>query len=328
MLFLTRRRVLLLAMVLLLPGIMPAAAVADVVSEAAALTEERAFDDAIAMLKAHLDDNPNDAAAWRQLGGTYLASGHWDDAIKAQKKAVSLRPDDVEFQLPLAKAYREKARRSGMISGVRNAKKWKSVLEYSVQTWPENVEARRWLVRYLLHAPGFGGGDKDRGLALAEETVGIEAYEGRLLVAYSHRLRGELEAAVAMYDSCAAIYPDSARVWGEYAYTLLVAEQLKPARKLFETWAEVAPDDPEALAGLGDWAVEAKRFEEAEVAFRRALEVDPYYSQARYDLALMLEENREYKRAQEEYATIVELTPEFLSVGDAKKRAYKLKKKK
>ena len=239
-----------------------------------------------------------------------------------------MRPDDVAYQLSMAAAYREKARRSGMISAMRNAKKWKAVLEHTVETWPENLEARRWLVRYLLHAPGIGGGDKDRALELSGETMAVDAYEGRLLIAYSHRRRGERGVAVAMYDSCVAIYPDSARVWGAYAYTLLVAQRLEPAQELFETWVVVAPEDPEAHAGLGDWAVAAEQFDVAEAAFRRALEVDPYYSQARYDLARMLEDNREYKEAREEYSAIVALTPEFLKVGDAKKRAYKLRKKK
>jgi len=328
MLFSTGKTAALLLLIVLLPGIVPSAAEADVVGRAAALTKERAFDDAVAMLEAHLESNANDAAAWRQLGATFLASGHWDDAIKAQEKAVSLRPDDVTYQLSLAEAYREKARRSGMISAMKNAKKWKAVLEYAVETWPENLEARRWLVRYVLNAPGIGGGDKDRGLALSRETMLVDAYEGRLLIAYSHRRRGETDAAVVVYDSCVAIYPDSARVWGAYAYTLLVAQRLEPAQELFETWVVVAPEDPEAHAGLGDWAVAAEQFDVAEAAFRRALEVDPYYSQARYDLARMLEDNREYKEAREEYSAIVALTPEFLKVGDAKKRAYKLRKKK
>jgi tetratricopeptide (TPR) repeat protein len=117
-------------------------------------------------------------------------------------------------------------------------------------------------------------------------------------------------------------------VWGAYAYTLLVAERLEAALPRFETWVELAPDDPESHAGLGDWGVEAEQYQLAEAAFRRALEVDPYYPQARYDLARMLEENKEYEKAQKEYATIVRTNPEFVKVGDAKKRAYRLKKKK
>jgi tetratricopeptide (TPR) repeat protein len=323
--FARRRLVLAMALAVLVPGTTQADGV---VSRGDALTEARRFEEAIALLENHLDANADDAAAWRQLGRAFIYSGEFDDAIKAQERAVSLRPDDVEFQLSLAAAYREKARRSGMISGMKNAKKWKAVLEHCVETWPENIESRLWLVRYLVHAPGIGGGDKDRALELSIETMRIDAYEGRLMVGYSHRLRGEFDAAVVVYDSCVAIYPDSARVWGAYAYTLLVAERLEAALPRFETWVELDPDDPESHAGLGDWGVEAEQYQLAEAAFRRALEVDPYYPQARYDLARMLEENKEYEKAQKEYATIVRTNPEFVKVGDAKKRAYRLKKKK
>jgi tetratricopeptide (TPR) repeat protein len=303
------------------------AAQSGVVTRAEALTAQRSFDTAVAMLEVHLDRYPDDAAAWRQLGATLLAGGEWDGAIDAAERAVSLRPDDVAYRLSLGDAYREKARRSSMFSAIKNAKKWKAELEYSIERWPDDMDVRRWLVAYLLNAPGVGGGDKDRALAIARETMQYEAYEGRLLIAYSHRIRKEYDEAVVMYDSCAAIYPDSGRVWGAYAKTLRVAGRLGPAEACFENWVRLAPDDPEAYSGLGNWARDSRLFDRAEAAYRTALEVDPYYSEARYNLARMLENNRDFPAAQREYNTIVELTPEFVEVGDAKKRAYKLKRK-
>ena len=59
-----------------------------VVEQAQQLTEAREFDAAIELLKNHLDAHKDDAEVWRELGNTYLAAARWNDAIRAQEKAV------------------------------------------------------------------------------------------------------------------------------------------------------------------------------------------------------------------------------------------------
>jgi tetratricopeptide (TPR) repeat protein len=124
------------------------------IDDARRLVADREFQSAIDLLENYAEQHEDDARAWLELGRVYLAAGHWDDAIRTQEKAAEMRPNDVEFRLALSAAYREKARRSGGFTAMRTARKWKKELERCYEMWPDNIEVRRWLVGYLLNAPG------------------------------------------------------------------------------------------------------------------------------------------------------------------------------
>lgn len=55
-------------------------------------------------LKKHLEDEPEDDAAWLALGAAYGTIGHHADAVRALKEAVSLDGDDMESRLALGRA--------------------------------------------------------------------------------------------------------------------------------------------------------------------------------------------------------------------------------
>lgn len=322
------RKVVLISLIAAaLYGMTFTASAQTVVEQAQTLSDARQFGAAITLLTTYLDTHENDAEALRALGNVYIASGQWDDAIRAQEKAAKMRPDDVEYRMALAAAYREKARRSGGFSAMRNAKKWKKELENCYEKWPNNVDVRFWLVNYLLNAPGFGGGDKGRGLEIAQATVSLDDFRGRMLTAYAHRLRKEYGASIAQYDVLLEQYPDSATVYGARGRTDLSRGRIDDAIDWFMRWIAQTERDPEAYTVLGDTYLEQKDYEKALPPLQKALEIDPYWSEARYSIAQIYDEQKNYSAARKEYEFVAIETPEFRLAGKAKKRAYQLKKK-
>src|SRR5271167_2929169 len=54
----------------------------------------------------------NDAESVHLLSRIYYATERWDDAVKYGERAVTLRPDDANYHLWLAREYGEKAANS------------------------------------------------------------------------------------------------------------------------------------------------------------------------------------------------------------------------
>src|SRR5260221_1379581 len=62
---------------------------------------QKAFEKAVVVYKKWLDANPNDDAGWFNLGRTYAKLNRDEEAEKAFRQAVKLKPDDTEYQTEL-----------------------------------------------------------------------------------------------------------------------------------------------------------------------------------------------------------------------------------
>jgi tetratricopeptide (TPR) repeat protein len=167
-----------------------------------------------------------------------------------------------------------------------------------------------------------------RGLEIAQATIPIDEFQGRMMTGYAYRMRKEYDASIAQYEALLTQYPDSATIFGACGYTWLAAGRDGDALDCFQRWVGLAEHDAEAYTGLGDGYRALEEFETAAAAYQKALAIDPYWSEARYSIAQILDERKDYTAARKEYAFIANETPEFRLASKAKKRAYQLKKKK
>ncbi len=126
-------------------------------------------DDAIALLKARIQNAPSDAQAYNLLGRAYFGLQRWDEAIAAGEKAVTLAPDNSSYHMWLGRAYGEKASAAGTsFSALSLTKKVRREFERAVELDGSNLAARTDLAEFYLEAPGFLGGGKDKARQQAQ----------------------------------------------------------------------------------------------------------------------------------------------------------------
>lgn len=92
---------------------------------------EKAFENAVKAYKKLLEANPEDDAAYFNLGRAYNKLNEDEDAAKALKEAVKLKPDDTEYQTELGAILVKLAQYAEAVSPLKKA----------VDLDPENTRA-------------------------------------------------------------------------------------------------------------------------------------------------------------------------------------------
>ena len=122
------------------------------------------------------------------------------DAVKLLKKATDLEPDRSIFWSKLGVAY---ANRGSEVMMLRKPGVYGNALdsfEKSVELDPENVEGLKGLIQYKLSAPPIAGGDKQKGLELAEQLKDLSFEDGWILTAFAYQRMEQFEKALECYQ--------------------------------------------------------------------------------------------------------------------------------
>lgn len=269
-----------------------------------------------------------DETALFYLGKIHLDLSDLDGAREHLEKLVVVRPGRCEYELALGEVYGEKARTSGFILAKKKwAGKWKEQLEIAFELDPQDLDAREWLAIYVLNAPGFGGGDKDRGTKIARETIEIDKVFGRLLLGYAYRRSDKVDLAIEEYLAVLNMDPQNGRAYSGLGYCFLQREDFENAEVNFKKAVEYTPDDELAYQGMAYyWSKREAKEEEAE-SQEHALRINPLLSDVRYDLARNYQARRATSLAIHHYETLIDLTPRHYKAGSARKRLKKLREK-
>jgi len=273
-----------------------------------------------------VQSNPNDSQANYYLGRIYFNLGMQDHALKYLEKAVAIDEGNIDYHLSLAEVYSAKTRNASFLAAGKWAGKWKGELEKAFEIDPKNLDARRRLINYLLNAPAIGGGDKEKGKKLAEETIALDEIQGRLLLAYAYRKHNQIEQAVAEYEKVLSLDPKNGAAYNALGYTFLRQKDYAAAEQNFKKQIAVTPDDPNAYDSLGDCYAERGRMDEAMALFQKALQTDSTFSASRFKLAQAYEKKQMPETAIYHYEKLIALTPADSRADDAAKRVKKLKK--
>lgn len=317
-----------IATIVALTAVTAAAGRADTteVEAARALLDAHRYDLAMAAVEEYLNRNPKDPAATIVKSDIYAAWGQWDRSVEVLEDALSQHERDVELLLALAVTYREKMMRSGMFTRMSNAKKSSRTLEKAFATDPTHLRTRRQMVMYLVHAPGFAGGDKERAEKIALETIEMDETEGRYQLAAVYRRRDRLDASAEQCRRVLDLAPDRADALLMLGEVLLEKEDDAGCEKLFLSYIAEWPERPEPYAGLGDCYQEQRRWDESIPHYLAALERDPWYGDARYKVARMYEKIRNEEQAAYHYRIFLERNPGHVEAGTAKKHLRKIEK--
>jgi tetratricopeptide (TPR) repeat protein len=112
-----------------------------------------------------------DAPSLNMLSRAYYAIEHWDDALVAGEKAVSLSPGSATYRWWLGREYGEKANSVNPLFAASLARKTKSEFEQAVKIDPSLVQAHADLAEYYTEAPSFMGGGIDKARDQATQVA-------------------------------------------------------------------------------------------------------------------------------------------------------------
>lgn len=288
--------------------------------------ESHQYDSALAAVDQFLEQNPKNPEAMILKSDVFAARGEWDHAVDVLEAALSEHQDNVDLLLALAVTYREKLMRSGMLGKMSNAKKSRQALEKAFTTEPTHLQTRRQMVMYLVNAPGFAGGDKERAEGIALETVEIDQAEGSFQMAAVYWKKGELDTAVIEYRKALQLDPDNFEALTMLGQVFIGKEEFDNCSELFKAAIITHPDDPEPYIGLGECYSEQKRTDEAIEQFLIALDKDGWAGVARFKVAKLYEKVKEPEKAAYHYKILLERNPGYVDIGKAKKRLRKIEK--
>jgi tetratricopeptide (TPR) repeat protein len=169
------------------------------------------------------EENPNDAAAWRELSTALQTEGETAQAVAALERAVELQPKDVSMLRELSALY--------------------------ISQGSEKVrEAQAAQAAAGLGGSGVPGGLTADGTPITVDKV-AEAVSGSAnakVNAASLEARTAFENAVATYQKVAKLQPKDPNVQLELAQTAQSAGDNATAIAAYQRFLQLAPDDANA----------------------------------------------------------------------------------
>ena len=177
-------------------GSFPVAAAHPILAEVSALIDEGWYDDAHDLLESSAAGLPKDAEFNALRGKLYFLLGDLKEAEKYSERAVKETPDNAEFQHWYGHIMGRRAQEGSKIKALGRAKKCKRAYERAAELAPANPAMQRSLMEYLLHAPGFVGGDREQARAIAEHLMELNPIDGHLALATIAEADDEDRAAV------------------------------------------------------------------------------------------------------------------------------------
>jgi tetratricopeptide (TPR) repeat protein len=218
----------------------PAAEAAHV-NLAAALVEEKKYDEAMAQYQAALNLKPNESITYNNIGLLYARQEQYEQAVENYNKALALQPRyaDAHYDLAVALAHLEQ-------------------FAPAAQHFAQSLQDR-----YVEDAPAKLA---DRHEGLASALVKLDRLEEALthynqalqlvpdhtmaltnrqtawhLLALKHARAGDLPAALACFDQALTVAPRDGRLWLARGEMLIDAGKLDQAHPCFAKLEELEP---------------------------------------------------------------------------------------
>ena len=293
-----------------------------------AMYASRQYDAARAEFESILAQGKKQTEALYYLARICVDHGDLDRAGDYAERLVEIDAVNPDYQFVLARVYGERARTSGFfLSKKKWAGRWKDLLEKAYVTSPDHFEICNMLASYLLNAPGIGGGDKSRGLAVAREAAKLGHERGLVLLAYAYRKNELYDDARKVLDSMLAEDPDNVAALGGLVYLYLQQEDITSAADVFSRLDGLDLRDEEALQTLTYYVSRQGSLEDEWAYNEELLAMNPLLSDMRFELAKEYQSAKRLDDAVRHYEALIAMTPDHHRADKAKKRLRKIRKK-
>ena len=253
-------------------------------------------DEAIALYRAALSRDPNDAVTHSNLGAALAAKGQLDEAIAQYRTAMDLAPNDADNHYNLANALMAQGKVLDAAGQFREALR--------IEPGLTNAHLNLGNALAALGQNDEAADHYRRAMELRPDGVEAVNNLGQLLSE-----QGRLDDAIALFRRALAIDPDFADAHANLASALdrtgASAEALTHLRRA----AELAPESASAHNELGVMLAQQNQLDDAVGQFREAIRFAPAFAEAHGNLAMALQIQGKLEEAIRHYQEAIRLAP-------------------
>jgi tetratricopeptide (TPR) repeat protein len=255
------------------------------------------------LLQEALKLDPSQAFLWQELAARLCKAKHFEEAITAFKKAISLEPASPVHHYNLGDAYLAAGKPTEAIAPLLHAVAHDS--EYS-------------LAYYDLSLAYFKIAEYEQGAAAAKAAlkryvkdtqsfnIGIGATNNLALCLLK---LGKPDEALASIQSNLTLF---ASTYFNIGIVLFKMHRFEEAAINFQKALDIEPNDAEYLDMLGNTYSHLGKLMKAKIVLEKAIFANPNYSYAFYDLGTVLAKiNGEQDKALQHFHRAIELDPEL-----------------
>ncbi len=302
--------------------------------QAESAIEKQDYVTAEPLLRKVVEQDPDNYAAWFDLGFLYNALGKTGESIAAYRKSVAAKPAVFESNLnlglmlvkvrqPDAELFLRAATKLKPTSHVAEgqARAWLSLGHVLESNNPDGaIEAYRQAALldpkdpepHLSSGPvlesqnRFADAEQEYKQAFALDPSSADALTGLANI----YMRGHrYTEAEEILRKLVALHPHDAGAHMQLGRMLAADGQSEPAVAELQEALKLAPSDPSLQLDLADLYANAKKYDLAEAQYRSMLAAKPNDPDLRYGLGRVLLNQRKFPEAQQEFLAAIELKP-------------------
>jgi choline-sulfatase len=276
--------------------------------QAQELVRARRYDEAIPVMRAFLEQDPENAMAMMSLGGALEGAGDFNAAGEIYKRLIELDPQRQG-------AYFARIR---LHTRVREFREAEQLSQAVMRLHPNDPEVYTTLGDVLLEEGRAGEAEPLFRKAVALDPNSTVAISG---LGNALNRAGRLEDARAVLEAGRRREPESHVLTYNLAVVMERLGDLRTAFELYRRSSELQPQHSMTWNNIGSLLDRSGRRGEALEAIRRAHELDPYNVEALYNLGALTFEEGDAAAALPFLESALRLRPDLMQASAYRARA-------
>jgi tetratricopeptide (TPR) repeat protein len=241
---------------------------------------------------------PKNQFVWKVLGVILGQTGRNEEAINANKIAITLSPLDAEVHVNLGVLLRNIGRLQDSETYYKKA----------ILLNPNYIEAHCNLGVTLKMQGRLSEAEVSYKKAISLKPDYAEAYNN---LGNTQKEQGRLQESKESYLKAISLKIDFFQAHFNLASILEELENFEGAEASYKQAISLNPNYKEAHYFLGKLLRANGKFEESEVSLRQAISINPLYAEAYYNLGITLEKLNKLKESESLHRKCISLEPNF-----------------
>jgi len=264
----------------------------------ASLAEIGMLDEAMKAYKKAISLKPDYAEVYSNMGNVFINQAKLDKAIDACNKAISIKPDYAEAYSNMGNALQNKGELDKAIDACNKA----------ILLKPDYAEAYSNMGNALQNK-----GKLDKAIEMYNQALSLKPY---LSVVYNNlgnalKGQGKLDKAIEVYNKALVFKPDYAEAYGNMGISYNDQGKFDKAIESYKMAISLKPDYAEAYFNMGNVLQGQGELDEAIEVFNKALLLNPYLAEIYNNLGNALKDLGKIDEAIEVYNKALALEPNY-----------------